>query len=429
MKRQRPLHIITLGCAKNLVDSERLINQLSLGGLDITHGDTPVPAHTTILNTCAFIADAKEESVDMILDLVQAKKRGETETIIVFGCLSQRYKEQLREEIPEVDHFFGCDDLNQMLEVLHTPLFGEQLYQRRLTTPSHYAYLKVSEGCNRKCAFCIIPSIRGAYTSTPIDELMREAQFLGEQGVKELLLVAQDLSSYGTDINQHLKTLLTELETINGIEWIRLHYAYPSGFPTEIIPVMAASEKIVPYLDIPFQHASDNLLKAMRRGHTAKQNHDIINRLRKEIPHIALRTTLITGFPGETEDDYRILSDFVQEVQFDRLGVFPFSAEEGTHAATLPDDIPQKLKEERAEAIMEIQESISFEKNQTYINRVVDVITDRREGELLIGRTKADSPEVDQEVIIRNAPGIQEGAIIPVQIEDAAPFDLYGTPA
>jgi ribosomal protein S12 methylthiotransferase len=428
MEPEKIIHLISLGCAKNLVDSERLVQQLKLGGWEVSIGDTPARARVAILNTCGFIADAKEESVDTLLELTEAKKRGEIEKIIVFGCLSQRYASDLPAEVPEVDRFFGVDAHEQILQYLNTPFCSNTLHQRHLSTPSHYAYLKVSEGCNRKCAFCIIPSIRGGHRSTPIPDLVREAEYLSSLGVKELLLVAQDLSSYGTDLKVSLRDLLSQLEKVEGIQWIRLHYAYPAGFPTDILPLMAQSEKILPYLDIPFQHASNSILKAMRRGHTSKQDRLLIHRLREEVPGIILRTTLITGYPGETEEDFNQLLLFVKEIRFDRLGVFTFSPEEGTHAATLPNDVPDDVKEARAATIMELQESISLEKNQKLIGSSMEVLIDRLDGEDATGRTQGDSPEVDQEVFITPSEGLSAGTFVNVIIESAGPHDLFGRP-
>jgi ribosomal protein S12 methylthiotransferase len=428
MPAKPSIQFISLGCAKNLVDSERLAHQLSLGGWQVAFGDNPAKADVAIVNTCAFIADAKEESVDTILELAEAKKQGSIGKIIVFGCLSQRYRNELAQEIPEVDFFFGTDQLQNILHALNTPFCLDLNHQRSISTPNHYAYLKVSEGCNRKCAFCIIPKIRGKHKSVSINYLLDEANYLANQGTKELILVAQDLSSYGTDLKQPnaLADLLRELEKIKQIEWIRLHYAYPAGFPINILPLMADSKKILSYLDIPFQHASDKMLQAMRRGHTAKETKDLIRLIRKQIPGIAIRTTLITGFPGETEQDFEELKQFVQEFAFERLGVFTFSPEEGTHAASLHDHTPQNLKEERAEMIMALQHDIATQHNLKLLDTNQEVIIDAVEENTATGRTKYDSPEVDQEVIITNAENLRPGSIVMVNITEAEPFELYG---
>lgn len=420
------VNLISLGCAKNLTDSEHLMRQLTVGGWDVRF-ESEEPADVAIVNTCGFIADAKEESVDTILALVEAKKSGQYSRVVVFGCLSQRYLDELKEEIPEVDAFFGVNDLNRILETLNTSFNCAHAHERSITTPSHYAYLKISEGCNRKCSFCIIPSIRGRHISVPADTLINEAQYLSKLGVKELLLVAQDLSSYGTDFKKHnaLAELLSELEGIQGIEWIRLHYAYPAGFPIEIIPLIAHSEKIVNYLDIPLQHASDRILKLMKRGHTVADSQALINRLRNEIPDIALRTTFITGFPSETEAEHQQVLEFIERNRFDRLGVFTYSEEEGTYAASLNDDVPAEVKERRYSEILDLQEKISFEKNQGYIGHVMKVIIDRHELGNAIGRTQYDSPEVDQEVIINSNMHLKPGDFIDVMITDAGPFELF----
>lgn len=428
MKSKGTIHLISLGCAKNLVDSERLALQLEEGGWFVSFDEAPSKTDIAIVNTCGFIADAKEESIDTILSLTAAKKRGEIEKVYVFGCLSQRYLDELPGEIPEVDGFFGTNDFERMMEALATPFCASIRNKRHISTPAHYAYLKVSEGCNRTCAFCIIPSIRGKHRSVPAGDLLEEARYLAGQGVKELLLVAQDLSSYGVDLKQPraLEHLLHELEKIQGIEWIRLHYAYPAGFPLEILPVMAQSAKVLPYLDIPFQHASNPILKAMRRGHTHEQSLELIRRFREMVPGIALRTTLITGYPGETEDDFYALMNFVKEVRFDRLGVFTYSEEEGTPAAMLPDDIPGSVKQERADRIMALQEQISFENNELLVGTVQPVIIDRLEGSTAIGRTRFDSPEVDQEVWVTGGDQLVPGTIISVLIEEAEAHDLFG---
>ncbi len=430
MLNNRSISIISLGCSKNLVDSEHLALQLSVGGWNVSIDDSPNSTDVAIVNTCGFIADASEESVDTILELVELKKRGDVGRIIVVGCLSQRYMKDLIAGLPEVDLFFGVDELQNILKKLNTRFCTDRNHERLVSTPSHYAYLKISEGCNRKCTFCIIPSIRGRHKSTPVDMLVREAEYLSSRGVKELILVAQDLSSYGNDLKQpaSLKDLLTKLEAVAGTEWIRLHYAYPAGFPLDVLPLLARSDKILPYLDIPFQHASDPILKAMKRGHSAAESRRLIKRIRKEVPGIAIRTTLITGFPGETEEDFRALLNFVKEIEFDRLGVFRYSEEEGTMAARLNDNIPDEVKEERAAILMDIQDEISLNKNSSLIGSVMEVIIDSSDEENAIGRTWFDSPEVDQEVIVTNGEHLKPGEIINIIIRDAAPHELTGEP-
>jgi ribosomal protein S12 methylthiotransferase len=424
---ERTINIISLGCAKNLVDSQRLMRQLALDGWDVRF-ESDQPADVALLNTCGFIADAKEESVDTMLALTGAKKAGHYRQVLVFGCLSQRYLQDLRQEVPEVDQFFGVNDHNEILKFLSTPIRKQSYHERVLTSAKHYAYLKVSEGCNRKCSFCIIPSIRGKHKSVPHDDLIREAHFLASEGVKELLLVAQDLSSYGTDLKKQsaLVKLISDLEIIPGIEWIRLHYAYPAGFPDEVISLMAHSSKVVRYLDIPFQHASPRILKSMRRGHTFQDANRLIDTLRNTVPGIALRTTLITGYPSETEKDFELLLNFVKDARFERLGVFAYSEEEGTHAATLPDDVPEEIKQERVMQIMDLQEKISLENNISLIGKELRVLVDQSDGSNVLARSEFDSPEVDQEVFVTSHTNLSPGDFIQVVITDAGPFELSG---
>lgn len=426
----KSVNIISLGCSKNLVDSERMMQQLSLSGWDVRF-ESDAPASVVLINTCGFIADAKEESVDAILQALEAKKEGKYRKVIVFGCLSQRYREALNAELPEVDGIYGVNELPEILSKLSTTYHQQYLWQRYQTTPSHYAYLKISEGCNRRCAFCIIPSIRGKLSSQPVDALVREAEFLSQNGVKELMLIAQDLTAYGKDLQLHTPfvSLLKALEKVQEIEWIRLHYAYPARFPDGLIRLMANSGKILPYLDIPFQHASDRILRKMQRGHSATGDRKLIEKLRNQIPGLALRTTLITGFPGETPEDFEALKDFVKEVRFERLGVFTYSEEEGTPAARLHDDVPEEVKAARAAEIMAIQEQISLENNAALIGKVIPVIIDRKEEDILVGRTRHDSPEVDQEVFISSPGNSKPGDIIQLKVTDAEAFELYGCPA
>jgi len=424
------VNVVTLGCAKNLVDSEKLLRQLKENGHTLLH-DSEEKADAVIVNTCGFILDAKTESVDTVLSWVEAKKRGDIDMLIVMGCLSERYSASLKHEIPEVDGFFGVNHHQDVLNVLGGRYYAGLLAERVLTTPSHYAYLKVSEGCNRQCAFCAIPAIRGKQKSVPIAELVEEATFLAGSGVKELLLIAQDLTSYGTDLydKKALPELIEKLTAVSGIEWIRLHYTYPHGFPVdEIISLMKSHPKICRYLDIPVQHVNDGILKSMRRGHGRKEIEDIIHTFRREIPSIVVRTTVITGFPGEGKDEYAELKAFIEDIKFDRMGVFTYSHEENTPAARLlKDNIPEKTKQHRMEELMSVQEKISLEKNTGKIGKIFNVLIDSREGDYFIGRTEGDSPEVDNEVLIRAEDGnLSAGQFCNVIIEEAGEFDLFG---
>ena len=424
------VNVVTLGCAKNLVDSEKLLRQLKENGHTVWH-DSEEKTDAVIVNTCGFILDAKTESVDTVLSWVEAKKRGDIDKLIVMGCLSERYSASLKQEIPEVDGFFGVNNHEAVLNVLGSRYYAGLLAERVLTTPSHYAYLKVSEGCNRQCAFCAIPAIRGKQKSVPVAELVEEATFLAASGVKELLLIAQDLTSYGTDLygEKALPALIEKLTAVSGIEWIRLHYTYPLGFPAdEIIALMKAHPKICRYLDIPVQHVNDGILKSMRRGHGRKEIEDIIHSFRREIPGIVVRTTVITGFPGEGQDEYAELKAFIENIKFDRMGVFTYSHEENTPAARyFKDNIPEKTKQHRMEELMSLQEKISLEKNMGKIGKVFNVLIDRREGDYFIGRTEGDSPEVDNEVLIwAEDSNLSAGQFCNVMIEEAGEFDLFG---
>lgn len=427
---KKKIKLITLGCSKNLVDSQVMMRQLKENGLACVDEDYEGYVDIVLINTCGFIHDAKEESIDVILQQAEARQEGRAGELIVTGCLSERYKDELRDEIPEVDAFFGVDQLEAVLLKLKSTYRPELLDQRVLSGPGHYAYLKIAEGCDRKCAFCAIPQIRGPYRSKSIEQLKREAELLAAEGVKELLLIAQDLNWYGTDNykKQALGPLLDELVQVDGVEWLRLHYTYPAGFPMEVIDRMAAQEKICNYLDIPFQHVSDKVLKAMKRGHSHAQAYELIGQVRRKVPGVALRTTLMTGFPGEGEDDFRQLMDFVRQVRFERLGVFAYSHEEGTPAwRDHEDSIPQEVKEERVSELMALQQDISLEINQAKVGKVFKMIVDRTDGEFYYGRTEHDSPEVDNEVLVPvKGKAMEVGTFMEVRITGADEFDLYG---
>ncbi len=426
--RKDKINVITLGCSKNLVDSEELITQLRGNDYEVQH-DSDEPANIIIVNTCGFIDLAKEESINTILAYADVKKRGEIDKLYVTGCLSQRYKDDLEEEIPEVDAYFGTLELPALLARLEADYKHELLGERAITTPQHFAYLKISEGCNRTCAFCAIPLMRGKHLSKPIETIVDEARSLARNGVKELMLIAQELTYYGLDLYKEraLPRLLEALAQVEGIEWIRLHYAYPGKFPVAVFPVMAKYASICNYLDIPLQHASDSVLKRMRRQITRRETEALIDTARREVPGIAIRTTLLVGFPGETEAEFEELCDFVRKMRFDRVGVFQYSHEEDTPAYQLDDDVPPATKAARANRIMEIQSAISLEKNQTRIGQRVKVLFDRKEGGYFVGRTESDSPEVDNEVLV---PATQHyvriGDFATIEIIDAEEYDLYG---
>jgi len=421
--------VITLGCSKNLVDSEVLMNQLQHGGYDVQHDKWSKGRNIVIVNTCGFIDRAKEESINTILDYADAKNAGKIEKLYVTGCLSQRYKDNLEVEIPEVDAFFGTLELPRLLKTLKVDYKHELIGERFLTTPVHYAYLKISEGCNRTCSFCAIPLMRGKHISRTIEDLVGEAKNLAKQGVKELILIAQELTFYGLDIykKRRLPELLAELSKVDGIEWIRLHYAYPAQFPLEIIDAIAENKKVCHYLDMPLQHASDNILSAMRRNITNAETLDLIAKIRAKVPDIAIRTTMLVGFPGETEQDFEDLKTFIEKVRFDRLGVFTYSHEESTRAHIHADDISEEVKQERAAELMSIQEQISNELNQKKIGQTFKVLFDRKEGGYFIGRTEFDSPEVDNEVLVPAKDAyVRVGDFAHVKITSAEEFDLYG---
>jgi ribosomal protein S12 methylthiotransferase len=422
--------IVTLGCHKNLVDSEVLMRQLQAASIQVYHNPEHIVSDTVIINTCGFIADAKEESVNTILNFVRAKNEGRIRRLLVMGCLSQRYRTELQAEIPEADHFFGVDELPLLLKSIGVDYKNELIGERTITTPSHYAYLKISEGCDRACAFCAIPGIRGKHRSKPIEALVKEAGFLASKGVKELIVIAQDTTWYGLDIykKRRLAELLSELTKVDGIEWIRLHYTYPAGFPKNVLDVIASSPKLCKYIDIPVQHISDKILKSMHRGHTGDQTRELIREIRSSVPDVAIRTSIITGFPGETDQHFDELEKFVTETKFDRLGVFTYSHEENTTAFKLDDNVPEQIKNRRAARLMEIQEGISLQKNNGKIGSIMQVIIDRSEGDFWIGRTEFDSPEVDNEILIPLTFKLEAGSFYQVRITGAEPFDLYAEP-
>lgn len=422
------VNIITLGCSKNMVDSEVLSGQLQANDFDVVHENAKLDHNIVVVNTCGFIDKAKEESINTILDQVELKKKGKLDKVYVTGCLSERYKQNLEEEIPEVDAFFGTMELPGLLAVLNADYKSELVGERLLSTPSHYAYMKISEGCNRTCSFCAIPLMRGGHRSKPIEELVLEAEKLVKSGVKEIMLIAQELTYYGLDLykTRKLPELLKALCKIEGLEWIRLHYAYPSKFPLEIIDVMKEEPKICNYLDMPLQHASDNMLKAMKRQITQQEMKDLIQEIRSRIPDICLRTTLIAGFPGETREDVEEMKAFLQEMKFDRVGIFTYSHEEDTSAYALEDTLSAEEKEERAQEIIAFQQDISLEKNQQKLGQTLRVIVDKKEAGRYIGRTEFDSVEVDNEVIILSNKKLNPGDFVNVTITKAYDYDLEG---
>jgi ribosomal protein S12 methylthiotransferase len=430
MKTKR-INIVTLGCSKNVVDSEKLLKQLGDGGYDIIHDSSDITADTVIVNTCGFINDAKEESIDTILRFVEAQKAGNINNLYVIGCLSERYMDVLKKEIPEVKKYFGVNNLSDVLNELGITQNDHLLTDRTLTGPGHYAYLKIAEGCDRTCGFCTIPGIRGKYLSRPIEELVIEAENLVAKGVRELILIAQDLSYYGLDLykRQALPDLVKEILKIQKIEWIRLHYLYPANFPLEIIPLINDNPRICRYIDIPIQHITDNMLEKMKRSHKRQETETILGKLRNEISGAVIRTKLIAGHPGESESDFRELKEFITRFRFERLGAFKYSHEEDTYSyRECSDDIPEKIKEARVAELMEIQQNISAELNEKLVGRVMKVIIDRREGEFFAGRTEYDSPEVDQEVLIPVEYNLEIGKFYNIKIKQSADFDLFGVP-
>ena len=427
--KKNKINVVPLGCSKNVFDSEVMMGQLRANKFDVVHESNEDDSAIVIINTCGFIDNAKQESIDTILRFAEAKEEGKIDKLIVTGCLSERYKPDLQKEITNVDEFFGTRDLPQLLKSLGADYKHELIGERLLTTPRHYAFLKISEGCDRPCSFCAIPLMRGAHKSTPIEELVSQAEQLASKGVKELILIAQDLTYYGLDIykKRNLAELLQRLSDVNGIEWIRLHYAFPSGFPMDVLDVMNERSNICKYLDMPLQHISNNMLKSMRRGTTSEKTNELIAEIRRRVPGIALRTTLIAGYPGETEEDFLQMKEWVQKSRFDRLGIFAYSHEENTHAFELEDNVPDEVKRERASEIMDIQQGISAEINQEKIGKTFKVLIDRKEGNYFIGRTEFDSPEVDNEVLLDATSNyVRIGDFVNVQIETAEEFDLFG---
>ena len=429
--KKTKVNIVTLGCSKNLVDSEVLLTQLRGNGIETTHESKKDDANIVIINTCGFIDNAKQESIDTILRYVDAKEEGVVEKVYVTGCLSERYKTDLEKEIPDVDAWFGTRDLSRLLKQLNANYKHELVGERILTNPSHFAYLKISEGCDRPCSFCAIPIMRGKHISKPIEELVLEAKNLAKKGTKELLLIAQDSTYYGLDLykKRNLAELLERLADVEGIEWIRLHYAFPTGFPMDALDVIAQRSNICKYLDIPLQHGSSRILQLMRRGTTREKTETLLNTIREKVPGIAIRTTLIAGHPGETEQDFEEMMKFVEDMRFDRLGVFPYSHEDNTHSFSMTDDVSDEVKQERVDALMDLQQGISLELNRAKIGNMYKVLIDRKESGQFIGRTEFDSPEVDNEVLLDGTKEyIRVGDFIQAKVTGATEFDLMAEP-
>lgn len=426
--KKNKVNVVTLGCSKNIFDSEVMMAQLKANKFTVEHESQQDDSEIVIINTCGFIENAKQESIDTIIRYAEAKQQGLVNKVYVTGCLSERYKDDLEKEIPEVDGYFGTRDLPRLLKTLKADYKKELVGERLLTTPSHYAYFKIAEGCDRPCSFCAIPLMRGKHVSTPMDQLISNANSLAQQGVKELILIAQDLTYYGLDIykKRNLAELVDKLSDINGIEWIRLHYAFPTGFPMDVLDVMKNRTNVCNYLDMPLQHGSTKILTAMKRGTTREKTEALVNSIREKLPEIGIRTTLISGFPGETEKDFQEMYDWVERSRFERLGIFTYSHEENTSAFALKDDVPQKVKQERADAIMELQSGISYEINQKKVGQTFKVLFDKTEGDYTIGRTEFDSPEVDNEVIIQGTDKTLIGTFKQVKIESADHYDLVG---
>ena len=428
MKKQK-INVVTLGCSKNLVDSEVLLNQLSMDGFDVVHDSNDTDSEVVVINTCGFINDAKEESVNTIMQFVGAKGRGDIEKLYVMGCLSERYKTDLEKEVPEVDKFFGKFDMKALVTELKATYRPEFIYERKITTPSHFAYLKISEGCNRVCAFCAIPGMTGSHRSRTMEDLVKEAKYLAKNGVREILLIAQDLSYYGIDLygKGMLAELIQKIAEVDGIEWIRLHYLYPTKFPMDILPLFKTVDKLCHYIDIPLQHSANNVLKRMLRHVTTEETEALLQKIKAEVPGIAIRTTMLVGHPGETEEDFEQLKSFVQKHRFDRLGAFTYSHEEGTYGyKKYEDDVPEEVKQARADAIMGLQQGISAQLNAEKVGKTLKVIIDREDDEFFVGRTEFDSPEVDGEVLIGKEVTLKKGQFYQVEITGAEEFDLYG---
>lgn len=426
--KQNKINIITMGCSKNIYDSEVLMGQLKANGKEVTHEAEDDEGNIIVINTCGFIDNAKQESIDTILHYAGKKERGEVDKVFVTGCLSERYKPELQKEIPNIDKYFGTRELPKLLKALRADYKKELVGERLVTTPQHYAYLKISEGCDRPCSFCAIPLMRGGHKSTPVEDLVKEAQNLAAKGVRELILIAQDLTYYGLDIykKRDLSRLLKELVKVEGIDWIRLHYLFPAGFPEDVLDVIREEPKVCNYIDIPLQHIADPVLKSMRRGTTMEKTNRILHLMRDKVPDMAIRTTLIVGYPGETQEDFDTLKKWVRDMRFERLGCFTYSHEENTHAYKLEDDVPQEVKEQRAEEIMAVQQQISLELNAKMVGKQYRVLVDRKEGEFYVARTQYDSPDVDNEVLIE-AEFLRVGDFVEVKITEATDYDLYGT--
>lgn len=427
--KKNKVNVITLGCSKNIVDSEVLMGQLKANNFKVTHESSDEDAAIVIINTCGFIDNAKQESIDTIIQYADAKKAGKVDKVYVTGCLSERYRPELEKEIPTIDGYFGTRELPRLLKTLKADYKHELVGERLLTTPHHYSYFKISEGCDRPCSFCAIPLMRGNHISKSIEELVKEAKHLAKNGTKELMLIAQDLTYYGLDIykKRNLAELLKNLSDVEGIDWIRLHYAFPAGFPMDVLDVMNERKNICNYLDMPLQHITDNMLKSMRRGTTKQKTIDLVNEIRAKIPNIALRTTLIAGYPGETQKDHEEMLVWIEQTRFDRLGIFAYSHEENTHAYLLKDNVSAKQKQVRTEAVMELQQGISFDLNQEKIGKTFKVLFDKKEGDYFIGRTEFDSPEVDNEVLVSASNHfVRIGDFANVKITSAEDFDLYG---
>jgi ribosomal protein S12 methylthiotransferase len=427
--KKNKINVITLGCSKNVYDSEVLMGQLSVNKIAVEHESENDDANIVVVNTCGFIDNAKEESINTILEQAERKEAGDIDKLYVMGCLSERYKPDLEKEITNVDQYFGTTDLPILLKALGADYKHELLGERLTTTPKHYAYLKIAEGCDRPCSFCAIPLMRGKHKSTPIEQLVKETKGLAKNGVKELILIAQDLTFYGLDIYEirRLADLMTELSQVEGIEWIRLHYAFPTGFPQDVLDVIRDNGKVCNYIDIPLQHINDEILKSMKRGTSFEKTNDLIKNFRMKVPNIAIRTSLIVGYPGETEEKFQELKQWVQDTKFDRLGVFTYSHEENTSAFDLVDDVPDEIKKARAEEIMDLQTHISWELNQEKVGKTFKVLFDRKEGDYFIGRTEFDSPDVDNEVLVKATDSyIRMGDFAKIKINKTDHFDLYG---